>query len=42
MQTLEANFNGWKISSVGSDKVQAQSLIDIGECFGHCRGDNNE
>ena len=41
-QTLEKNLPGWTISSIDSEPVKAQSLIDIGECFGHCRADNNE
>ena len=42
VQTLESNFPGWQISSIDSKPVKAQALIDIGECYGHCRGDNNE
>ena len=42
VQTLEKNFPGWTIFSIDSEPVKAQSLIDIGECYGHCRADNNE
>ena len=39
-QTLEYYFQNWKILSLDSRPVQPRSLIDIGECYGHCRGTN--
>ena len=39
-QTLEYYFQNWNILSLDSRPVQPRSLIDIGECYGHCRGTN--